>query len=143
MQEYSHGGTPSRCSITGGEVNRGCAVSDLAGIYFYADYRSAQIWSLEVQGDAATNVVERTAELDPPGALSIDSITSFSLDANGEVYIVDRGGEVFKIIPDGPAAPCATPTPVPSLSSHSLALTALLLALLATAALTLRRRRPR
>ncbi len=139
IQEYSHGGNPFRCSITGGEVYRGCAVPDLAGTYFYADFCSEQIWSLEVQGGAATNVVERTGELDPPGALSIDDITSFGLDAEGEIYIVDRGGEVFKIVPDGPAEPCPTPALVPSFSPHGLV--ALALALLAAAGLTLRRKR--
>jgi len=137
IQEYSHGGTPFRCSITGGEIYRGCAVPDLVGTYFYADFCSEQIWSLRVQGGVAANIMERTAELDPPDALSIDSITSFGLDAEGEIYIVDRGGEVFKIVPDGPAASCPTPTPVPSTSPRGLA--ALILALLAAAGLTLRR----
>ncbi len=126
--EYSHGGSPFRCSITGGEVYRGCALPDLSGSYFYADFCSDQIWSLEVQGGVATNVADRTAELHPPDALSIESITSFGLDAEGEIYIVDRGGEVFKIVPDGPAAPCPTAV-VPAISPHGLV--ALTLALLA------------
>jgi glucose/arabinose dehydrogenase len=127
IYEYSHGGSPFRCSITGGEVYRGCAVPDLSGTYFYADYCSDQIWSFQVQGGAVTNLQERTAELDPPGALSITNITSFGLDAEGEIYIVDRGGEVFKIVPDGPAAAC--PSPVPATSRGGLV--ALALALLA------------
>ncbi len=139
IQEYSHGGTPFRCSITGGEVYRGCAVPDLVGTYFYADFCSEQIWSLRVHGGVAADVVERTAELDPPGALSIDSITSFGLDAEGEIYIVDRGGEVFKIVPDGPAAPGPTPAAVPTTSPHGLV--ALIVALLAGAGLALQRSR--
>jgi glucose/arabinose dehydrogenase len=129
--EYAHGGSPFRCSITGGEVYRGCAVPDLHGTYFYADYCSDQIWSLVVEGGVVTQTDERTAELDPPGALTIDDITSFGLDAEGEIYIVDRGGEVFKIVPDGPAAPC--PTAVPASSRGGLV--ALALALLGTALL--------
>jgi glucose/arabinose dehydrogenase len=117
IEEYAHD-TPPCSSITGGEVYRGCAVPDLHGTYFYADYCRDQIWSLEVQGGAATNGQERTAELDP-GALSIDDVSSFGLDAEGEIYIVDRGGEVFKLVPDGPAVAC--PSAVPASSRGGLA----------------------
>jgi glucose/arabinose dehydrogenase len=128
IAEYARGGSPFRCSITGGEVYRGCAVPDLHGTYFYADFCSDQIWSFEVQAGAVTNAQERTAELDPPGLLSIDDITSFGLDAQGEIYITDRGGDVFKIVPDGPAAAC--PTSVPANSGLSRALLALVLSTL-------------
>jgi hypothetical protein len=103
-------------------------VPDLHGTYFYADFCSDQIWSFEVQAGAVTNAQERTAELDPPGLLSIDDITSFGLDAQGEIYITDRGGDVFKIVPDGPAAAC--PTSVPANSGLSRALLALVLSTL-------------
>jgi glucose/arabinose dehydrogenase len=131
IAEYAHGGSPFRCSITGGEVYRGCAVPDLHGTYFYADYCSDQIWSFQVQGGAVTNAQDRTAELDPPGPLSIDLITSFGLDAEGEIYVIDRGGEVFKLVPDGAAAPCSPPVPASSRGG----LLVLALALLAAALL--------
>ncbi len=137
--EYSHGGSPFRCSITGGEVYRGCAIPGLLGTYFYADFCSEQIWSLRVESGLATNVLDRTAELVPPGSLSINDITSFGRDAEGEIYIVDRGGEVFKIVPDGPAATC--PIPVPATSPHGRSV--LLLALIGAASLALRRSRSR
>ena len=105
IHEYSHGGSPFRCSVTGGEVYRGCAIPDLSGSYFFADFCSNQIWSFAFTG-AAPVVVDRTAELAPIGA-SIRSISSFGLDALGEMYICDLdGGEVFKIIPDGVASQC-------------------------------------
>jgi glucose/arabinose dehydrogenase len=118
--EYSHGGSPFRCSITGGEVYRGCAVPDLRGTYFYADWCSDQIWSLVVKAGAATDQQERTAELDPPGPLSIDSITSFGSDADGELYIADRDGDIYKIVPDGPAAACSQSIPASRGSSRTL-----------------------
>ncbi|MEE2703394.1 MAG: PQQ-dependent sugar dehydrogenase [Myxococcota bacterium] len=105
VHEYSHFTPPFGCSITGGEVYRGCAIPDLAGSYFFSDFCSAQIWTIRVSGGVATALTERTAELAPPG-LSIDSVSSFGTDALGEVYIVDRGGEVFKIIPDGVESQC-------------------------------------
>ncbi|UCG33591.1 MAG: PQQ-dependent sugar dehydrogenase, partial [Phycisphaerales bacterium] len=97
IHAYSHGG--GRCSVTGGYVYRGCEIPDLAGTYFFADYCSAQIWSFRFDGVTVSEFTDRTAELDPPGALAITSITSFGEDAFGELYICDLGGEVFRIVP--------------------------------------------
>jgi len=108
IHEYPHDGPPFRCSVTGGEVYRGCAVPDLAGTYFFADYCSAQIWSFRYTG-AIPLVTNRTAELAPGGGLTINGIASFGLDAYGEIYICDLGGEVFKIVPDGVASSCGSP----------------------------------
>ncbi len=98
--EYSHGGV--RCSITGGYVYRGCAIPDLDGTYFFADYCSNQIWRGRFQGGVLVGVVDATADLAPGGGLSINNITSFGEDARGEIYICDQGGEVFKIVPQAP-----------------------------------------
>jgi glucose/arabinose dehydrogenase len=103
VYEYSH--AVGR-SITGGEVYRGCAIPDLRGSYFFADYITNRIWSLRIQDGAATNLVERTAELDPPGALAIGSVSSFGTDAFRAIYVADhQGGEIFRIVaasgPDG------------------------------------------
>ncbi|MEE2665033.1 MAG: PQQ-dependent sugar dehydrogenase [Myxococcota bacterium] len=111
VYEYARGGSPFRCSVTGGEVYRGCAIPDLQGSYFLADFCSSQIWSLKMDGGSATQVTDRTAELAPGGGLSIGSITSFGLDAVGELYIVDRAGEVFRVVPDGVASQCAQSVP--------------------------------
>ncbi len=99
FQQYTHGGSPFRCSITGGYVYRGCAIPDLRGTYFYADFCSNQIWSLRYDGVTVTAFQDRTAELDPAGVQSISGPSSFGEDANGEMYICDlNGGEVFRII---------------------------------------------
>lgn len=98
FQTYTHGGAPFRCSITGGYVYRGCAMPAMRGIYFYADYCSNQIWSLRYDGATVTEFTDRTVELDTP-SFTINSITSFGEDANGEIYICDQGGEIFRIIP--------------------------------------------
>ena len=98
--EYAH--ASGRCSITGGYVYRGCAIPDWNGVYFFADYCTAEIWSGQFQGGTLTNVTARTAELAPGGGLAINSITSFGEDARGELYICDQGGEIFKIVPEAP-----------------------------------------
>lgn len=104
IYEYSHH-LPvqnSRCSITGGVVYRGCEIPDLQGTYFFADYCSGQIWSLNYDG-ASASVTERTSELAPTSPLAITTISSFGTDAAGEIYICDRGstltGEIYKIVP--------------------------------------------
>ncbi len=105
VHAYSHS---EGCSITGGEVYRGCAIPDLDGTYFFADYCDTTIWSFRVVGGSVTQLTDRTAELAPGGGLDIASITSFGADAYGEVYICDQnGGEGFKIIPAvAPADDC-------------------------------------
>lgn len=110
--EYNHGG--GRCSITGGYVYRGCAIPDLRGTYFFADYCSEQIWTFRFLGGAVTDFRDRTAMI-APAVGSIDEIVSFAEDANGELYIIDQGtfgngtdGEIYKLIP---AAAADAPTP--------------------------------
>jgi hypothetical protein len=99
IQVYSHGGSPFRCAITAGYVYRGAAIPDLQGSFFFADFCSRQIWTIRVVGGIATQLTDRTAELDPIGGFNINSIASFGEDGKGELYICDLGGEVFKIIP--------------------------------------------
>jgi glucose/arabinose dehydrogenase len=95
--EYDH--SISRCSVTGGYVYRGSAIPDLVGTYFFADYCAARIYSGTFAGGALTNVADRTLELDPiDTAINVNQITSFGEDSDGEIYICDQGGEVFKIV---------------------------------------------
>jgi len=87
-----------RCSITGGYVYRGCAIPDLRGTYFFADYCGKQIYTGHFQGGILADFRERTADLAPSGS-TIGNITSFGEDAKGELYIVDQQGQVFKVVP--------------------------------------------
>jgi glucose/arabinose dehydrogenase len=104
VHEFNHSGN---CSITGGVVYRGSAIPALQGTYFCADYCSNRIWSMEHNGTSVTNVVQRQAELNPPGSASISQITSFGEDAAGEVYILEQGGQIWRITQDcGTAAYC-------------------------------------
>lgn len=99
IRVYSHSTDGFSCSVTGGYVYRG-PICDLRGTYFYADYCSNRIKSFRYSG-SVTDFTDRTAELDPPGVLAIGSITSFGEDNRGNLYIVDQGGEVFRVVPVG------------------------------------------
>lgn len=99
VHEYSHGGAPNGGhSITGGYVYRG-PINELQGVYFFADYVSDQIWSFRYDGANKTEFTNRTTELDPVGH-TINSISSFGEDALGNLYIVDLGGDVYKVVCD-------------------------------------------
>lgn len=102
IRQYDHTTDGFSCSLTGGFVYRGCRMGDLHGSYFYADYCSDQIRSFrsepECAYDAAGEVL-RTSDLATP-TLTINNITSFGQDGRGEIYICDRDGEVFRILPE-------------------------------------------
>lgn len=98
FQVYNH--SLGKCAITGGYVYRGLSIPSLAGTYFYADLCSNQIWSLEYDGTTISNFTERTAELTPNAGM-INSVASFAEDTMGEIYLLDLGGEIFKIVPSG------------------------------------------
>jgi glucose/arabinose dehydrogenase len=96
IKDYAQGA--AHCSVIGGYCYRGCAIPGLAGTYFYGDYCSTSIWSFKQVGGAVTAFTDRTAELEPAGADTINAISSFGEDALGEIYIVDYGdGEIYRI----------------------------------------------
>lgn len=78
------------CSITGGYVFRGRAIPALRGVYAFGDYCSGTIWGLVRRGGDW-----RTAVLLETGL----RISSFGEDADGELYVVDHGGAVYRLAP--------------------------------------------
>ena len=87
-------------SVTGGYVYRG-SLLDMRGRYFFADYVFRRVWSLaltiDTAGEAtASDLRDHTAELSTAGALG--GISSFGIDAEGDLYIVDHTrGMILKI----------------------------------------------
>lgn len=94
-----YGNIGGECSVTGGYVYRGTAIDGLQGTYFFADFCSARIWSFRLIAGEITDFIERTEELNTDGGPAIGSISSFGEDAEGELYICDLGGSVYKIVP--------------------------------------------
>lgn len=97
---HTYANSGSFCSITGGEVYRGCGLPSLDGTYFFSDYCANVIRSFNYPGSGTIGAVDRTTDMAPGGGLAINSVTSYGRDAFGELYIVDQGGEVFKICSD-------------------------------------------
>lgn len=86
-------------SVTGGYVYRGAALPAIQGDYFFADYVSGEVWSLQHDGTAATSVVPHPG-LSPPGG---GRVSSFGEDAAGELYVIDHRGVVYRVIEADPA----------------------------------------
>ena len=101
---YTHGGGPSQGgSVTGGYVYRGPEIQ-IQGKYFFGDYISERIWSFDAGTGA--NFTDWTSTF-VPDAGTIDQIVSFGEDGFGNLYIVDLGGEVFRV--EGPVGFVACP----------------------------------
>ena len=88
--EYQH--TGGACSISGGYVYRGSATPQMQGKYLYADYCTGNVSSI-IFPDYPTPV-DLSAQLRPG-----DGVSSFGQDARGELYILQLGGPVYKIVP--------------------------------------------
>ncbi len=85
--EYSHA---LGCSVTGGFRHRGTRSTDLNGLYIYGDFCAGTIWGAEpgANGRWVSRVLLQTSL----------SISSFGEDADGEVYVVDLSGAVYRIV---------------------------------------------
>jgi glucose/arabinose dehydrogenase len=86
IAEYqTHAG--GNCAVTGGYVYRGSIQKDFVGTYVLGDYCSGRLWSISAGG--STLVFQRdTAAL----------ITSFGEAENGEIYMTDHGGRLYRVI---------------------------------------------
>lgn len=92
VTEYDH---TEGCSITGGEVYRGRAYPDLAGIYLYGDYCSGKIWGLErVSREWVTTLLADTDF----------TITTFGMAEDRSVFLASASGGIY-LISDGVVKP--------------------------------------
>lgn len=99
IYEYDHG---VGRSVTGGYVYRGRAIPYLYGHYLFADF-FGDAWSFGYTTQGLTLFTDQTP------ALGGFLISSFGEDARGELYIVDYGGRVLKIIDPDLQAGAALP----------------------------------
>jgi glucose/arabinose dehydrogenase len=86
IAEYSHS---EGVAIIGGYVYKGSAIPSLSNAYIFGDL-TGKIWSLT---ESPANTFTRTQLLSTGRTIS-----SFGQDAAGEVYVVDLGGSVLKLV---------------------------------------------
>ena len=83
-------------SVTGGYLYRGAGVPSLSGRYVFGDFISGRIWALEPGRDGAYGKVELAA--------SGLAISSFGEATDGELFVVDFGGGLYRIAAAGTTA---------------------------------------
>jgi glucose/arabinose dehydrogenase len=89
VYEYQHG--HDGCSVTGGFVYRGEAITDLQGAYVYSDYCGGGVRALVADGNQVT---AQAVLSDQP-----EAVVSFGTDAKGELYVVSLGGTIYRLDP--------------------------------------------
>lgn len=87
IAEYSHSG--GNCSVTGGFVYRGSLEPTLDGHYIFVDYCSGNFWTtFDNAGTWETNMALQTGEF---------GWSTFGVDMNNEMYVVNQNGNIFRI----------------------------------------------
>jgi glucose/arabinose dehydrogenase len=90
VTDYSHS---LGCSVTGGYVYRGTQFPGMVGKYFYADYCSGRMWTLEFIGGIWTSTLF--------SQFSGNNFTSFGEDAQGRLYVACISTGNIYLISDG------------------------------------------
>lgn len=88
---YKHG--DEGCSISGGTKVRSKNLPSLAGWYVYGDYCSGRITAIKVVGSKTTRVVRLVS--------NAGSVTAVRSVGSGDVYVLELGGRVSRLVPAG------------------------------------------
>ncbi|TAH42223.1 MAG: T9SS type A sorting domain-containing protein [Bacteroidetes bacterium] len=88
VSTYSHS---FGCSVTGGYVYRGSRYNDMFGKYFFTDYCTPTMYTLESDGMGGFNKTTL-------GTLLGSSYSSFGEDKWGDLYIASLGGSIYKFM---------------------------------------------
>ncbi|WP_409061661.1 PQQ-dependent sugar dehydrogenase [Streptomyces sp. SYP-A7185] len=88
---YEYDRTGLGCSVTGGFVYRGKAIPALKGQYVFSDYCDGTIRALQIKDGKVTGA----SDLGVNGG----EVISFAQGGNGELYVLDIGGSVYRITP--------------------------------------------
>ena len=91
VMEYRHEG--GRCSIIGGYVYRGRTMPALRGAYVFGDYCSGEVFVFRQSDEGGKNS-------SPTVLLKTGfRVSSFGQDEEGEVYVLDHGGGIYRLTP--------------------------------------------
>jgi len=91
------------CSITGGYVYRGALIPSLQGYYLFSDYCAGFVYAFRAEDAAAGQLItpmptRLDLRLESNSGFSVNNVISFGEDADGELYILDAGGSIYRII---------------------------------------------
>ncbi|MCA9102994.1 MAG: DUF4214 domain-containing protein [Pirellulales bacterium] len=109
IYDYAHGdGKFEGHSVTGGYVYRG-PDPEMQGKYFFADYSTGKLWSIDIDRDTETFVsgsLKDWTGLLAPNAGGYSLTVSLAEDSNGNLYVLDIGGDMYMLeaIPEVAAA---------------------------------------
>ena len=81
------------CSVTGGFVYRGAEIPELTGHYFFGDFCGGWVDSIVVGDDR-----ELIEQYEWFSAGTLPGLTSFGIDAWGEIYTMNTAGAVYRIV---------------------------------------------
>lgn len=89
-------------TVIGGTVYRGDAIPRWRGRYFFADFGPDRVWSFRVVDGVKRDLQEHTVDLEEsiPAGQRPNSLIAFGVDGVGELYLLDLGGQIFKIVPE-------------------------------------------
>jgi glucose/arabinose dehydrogenase len=99
--EYSH--DYSAASITGGYVYRGKRIPELYGWYVFGEYSQGRIYGLKYENGKVTASGMIVDPKDPNrkgGLRNPSQPSSFGEDIDGELYMIDNNGPVYRIVPE-------------------------------------------
>jgi glucose/arabinose dehydrogenase len=88
---YAH--DEGRCAVIGGVVYRGDGVTGLDGWFLAGDFCSGEVLAVDIEASAGAEPPMLQAIAEGAGAIS-----SFGLDAQGEVYLTSYDGAVWRIV---------------------------------------------
>ena len=88
IAEYDH--SAGRCAITGGYVARRSNAVPLYGEYVMGDYCTGEVWVIPADFTAGD-------PLPAPVADTTYNISSFGVDNEGYLYLVDLGGSIYRL----------------------------------------------
>jgi glucose/arabinose dehydrogenase len=86
IYEYGH---DQGCSVTGGVVYRGQRLPEWDGIYLFGDYCAGWVDGLRQLSDGTWQTQRLFGNL--------GRIASFGEDEQGEVYVIDHGGTLYRL----------------------------------------------
>jgi glucose/arabinose dehydrogenase len=90
VAEYRH---DEGVAVTGGFVYRGKTLPALQGLYVFGDFGTSTVWT--IPATAAPGLRERTLLLPRSGL----ELSSFGEDAQGELYLLDLRGGIYRLVP--------------------------------------------